>query len=138
MCDEKFNKFLAENETVWQFNLSRAPWWGGQFERMVGLVKNVLNKTIGYGFLSWPELEEGLLDTEIALNNRPLSYVEDDVVLPTITPNLMMFPHSNILPNLTPHHTVDADLRRRGKHLGKYKDALWKRWSSEYLHNLRE
>ena len=25
MCDEKLNKFLAENEIVWQFNLSRAP-----------------------------------------------------------------------------------------------------------------
>ena len=138
MCDEKFNKFLTENGIVWQFNLSRAPWWGGQFERMVGLVKNALNKTIGCGFLSWEELEEVLLDTEIALNNRPLSYVEDDVALPTLTPNLMMFPNSNILPDLAPHHIDDADLRRRAKHLRKCKNALWKRWSSEYLRNLRE
>ena len=35
--DEKFSQFLAQNEIVWQFNLSRAPWWGGQFERMIGL-----------------------------------------------------------------------------------------------------
>ena len=37
MRDEKFSQFLAQNEIVWQFNLSRAPWWGGQYERMIGL-----------------------------------------------------------------------------------------------------
>ena len=23
----------------WKFNLAKAPWWGGQFERMIGLNK---------------------------------------------------------------------------------------------------
>ena len=105
---------------------------------MVGLVKNALNKTIGCGFLSWAELEEVLLDVEITLHNRPLCYVEDDVALPTLTPNLMMFPQSNIIPDLPPHDIDDANLRRRAKHLRKCKDALWRRWSSEYLRNLRE
>ena len=27
--DEKLNKFLVNQGIVWQFNLSRAPWWGG-------------------------------------------------------------------------------------------------------------
>ena len=82
MSDEKFSQFLAQNEIVWQFNLSRAPWWGGQFERMIGLVKNAFNKVIGCGLLSWQESEEVLLNVEITLNERPLSYVEDDVALP--------------------------------------------------------
>lgn len=47
---------------------------------MVGLVKNALNKTIACGFLSWAELEEVLLDVEITLNDRPLCYVEGDVI----------------------------------------------------------
>jgi len=53
MSDETFSQFLAQNKIVWQFNLSCAPWWGGQFERMIGLVKNVFNKVIGCGLLSW-------------------------------------------------------------------------------------
>ena len=138
MCDDKFNQFLAQAKITWQFNVSRAPWWGGQFERMVGLVKNALNKTIGCGLLSWMELEEVLIDVETTLNNRPLSYVEDDVALPTLTPNFMMFPQSNIIPDLEPHHCADVDLRKRAKHLLKCKDAVWKRWSSEYLRSLRE
>jgi hypothetical protein len=26
---EKFNDFLAHQGITWQFNLSKAPWWGG-------------------------------------------------------------------------------------------------------------
>ena len=70
MHDEKFNEFFASNEIRWQFNLTRAPWWGGQFERLVGLVKRALNKTIGRGFLTWDELREVILDVKVAINRR--------------------------------------------------------------------
>ena len=56
----------------------------GQFERMIGLVKNAFNIVIGCGLLSWQELKEVLLDVEITLNEWPLSYVEDDVALPIL------------------------------------------------------
>ena len=36
------------------FNLNRFPWWGGQFERMIGLVKAALNKTTVEPLLSGP------------------------------------------------------------------------------------
>ena len=38
MREEKVHAFLAKHHIKWQFNLSKAPWWGGQFERIVGLV----------------------------------------------------------------------------------------------------
>ena len=46
---------------------------------MVGIVKGSLYKTIGNGFLTWTELEEVVLDVEVAVNNRPLGYIQDDV-----------------------------------------------------------
>ena len=49
MANECLNELLCHQEIKWQFNPSRAPWWGGQFERMVGLVKRSLSKTIGNG-----------------------------------------------------------------------------------------
>ena len=52
MRDEKFQNFLAHQGIQWQFILSRAPWWGGQFERMVGLFKGALHKSIRNGMLS--------------------------------------------------------------------------------------
>ena len=44
MTDERLHNWLSEHEIKRQFNVSRAPWWGGQFERMVSLVKQALYK----------------------------------------------------------------------------------------------
>ena len=101
---------------------------GRAVERLIGLVKSAL--------LRWKELQEVLLDVEITLNNRPLSYVEDDVQMPFLTPNAMLFLNSNLLPELQPHHIETADLRKRVNHLCKY--AIWSRWTKEYLRSLRE
>ena len=39
------NAIVFNNRTSKRkFNLSRAPWWGGQFEKMAGLVKQCLYK----------------------------------------------------------------------------------------------
>ena len=117
MRDEKTQDYLAHENIKWQFNLSRAAWWGGQFERLIALVKTALNKTIGCGMLTWTELCEVVLDVEIALNNRPLCYVEDDIQLPVLTPNSLLFLRSNQLPELEPHHLREFHLRRRAKYL---------------------
>ena len=135
------HNWLAKQQITWQFNLSRAPWWWGggegQFERMVGLVKKTLYKTTGKANLSWKELEEMLLDIEIVLNNRPLSYVESDIQMPILTPNSLMMVEPNLIPESVADEE-DSDLRQRMKYLQRYKDAWWKRWSSEYLKALRK
>ena len=48
-------------------------------------------KVIGGGVLTWDELSEVLLDVETQINRRPLSYVEDDVELPILTPSSFLF-----------------------------------------------
>ena len=111
---------------------------GGQFERMVGLVKSALYKSIGNGRLSKSELQDVFLDIEVTLNNRPLGYQEDDVQMPTLTPNSLQFAGSTHLPELEPYHEVDPVLRKRAKYLKKCKDHMWSRWTKEYLRALRE
>ena len=88
--------------------------------------------------LTLNELCEVILDVEIVLNDRPLSYVEEDIHLPVLTPNSLLFQRSNQLPELEPHHLKDKDLRKRAKYLQKCKQALWSRWTTEYLRGLRE
>ena len=137
MQDEQLHDFLADKRISWQFNLSRAPWWGGQFERLVGLFKRSFYKTIGAGLLTYAELCEVVLNVEVELNNRPLDYVDDDLQLPILTPASFLFQRSNRIPELESHRE-EVDLRKRAKYLRSCKDALWKRWSSEYLTALRE
>jgi len=100
MKDEKAQDYLAHHNILWQFNLSMAPWWGGQFERLVGIVKQAFLKAIGRTLLMFDELEDVVLDVEVTVNNRPLSYVKDDVELPVLTPATMMYSQSNLLPEL--------------------------------------
>ena len=63
--DEKFHAFLQDHQIQWQFNLSKASWWGGMFERMVGLVKNSLYKVVGSAKLTYKEFQDVLLDIQI-------------------------------------------------------------------------
>ena len=60
--DERMQEFLLTEQEKWKFNLSRAPWWGGQFERMVGLVKQCLYEATGKAKLTKLELEEVIKD----------------------------------------------------------------------------
>ena len=138
MADERLQTYLFISQIKWQFNLSRAPWWGGQFERLIGLVKAALNKTIGNGLPRWKELQDVLLDVEITLNNWPLSCIEDDMQMPLLIPSAMLFLNSNLLPELQPHHIETADLHKRAKHLLKCKEAIWSRLTRECLRSVRE
>ncbi len=49
-----------------------------------------------------------------------------------------MFKRSIRLPEQETWREENVDLRRRAKYLKSCKDALWKRWSREYLSALRE
>ena len=54
---------------LWKLNFPKAPCSGGQFERLIGLIKASLYMTTGKAQLTWAELEQKL---EIILNNRRL------------------------------------------------------------------
>ena len=44
---EKLQDYLASEGITWQFNLSKSPWWGGMYERLIKDIKKTLYKTLG-------------------------------------------------------------------------------------------
>ena len=44
---EDVQEHLSSKGIRWQFNLAKAPWWGGFFERLMKQVKSCLKKTLG-------------------------------------------------------------------------------------------
>ena len=102
-------------------------------------MKQALYKCVSKANLYWDELVEVLLDVETILNNQPLSYVKDDLEMPVLTPNLMLYgePTKQLLEK-NEISTNDKELRRRTKYLKRCKGATWQRWRSEYLQGLRE
>ena len=88
---ERPQDHLAREDITWQFNLSRPPWWGGMYERLIKDVKKTLYKTLGRTTLSFEQLETVIIDIEKHLNNRPLTYLESDGGEERVlTPNVLM------------------------------------------------
>ena len=56
-----------------------------------------------------------VFNVEVALNNRPLSYVDDDVELPVLTPVTMMYSQSNLLPEEDADAVENVELRKRAR-----------------------
>ena len=88
--DEDFFNFLNLHRIEWKFNMSRTPWWGGFFERLIGIMKRALTKKIGRALLQYHELEDVLLDVECFMNNRPLCYVGEEFDRPVVTQNILL------------------------------------------------
>ena len=44
---ERLQDYLARQDINWRFNLSRSPWWGGMYERLIKDMKKTLHKTLG-------------------------------------------------------------------------------------------
>lgn len=95
-------------------------------------------KVIGEGVLSSTELSKVLLDVETQTNQRPLSYLEDDVEMPILSPSTFLFQRTNHLPEKEAWRFKEVDLRKRAKYLKACRDSLWRRWQKEYLTSLRE
>lgn len=69
----------------WSFNVEKAPWWGGFYERVVGSVKRCLKKVVGNAQLTFDELLTAIVEVEATLNARPLTYVATDDVQELLT-----------------------------------------------------
>lgn len=125
----------------WRFNIERAPWWGGVFERMIQSTKRCIRKTIGKARLTYDELITVLAEVEMILNSRPLSYIEaDDHEQPLTPSHLIMGRRVMNLPSLESDDSFEdefkitkEELRDRMKHLTVLLNHFWKRWRNEYL-----
>ena len=140
--------FFAEQRIEWCFNLEKAPWWGGFFERMVGSVKRCLKKVIGHARLTFDELLTVIVEVEGSLNSRPLTYLSADDFNEPLTPaHLLTGRRLHGLPDTHVSSELDLDfvmssthsaVTSRMKHIQLILQHLWKRWKTEYLIDLRE
>ncbi|GFU39507.1 integrase catalytic domain-containing protein [Trichonephila clavipes] len=62
----------------WKFNPPTAAWWGGLWERLIRVLKDLLKRTLGNAVLTHEELLTVLCDCDSIVNSRPLTYVSQD------------------------------------------------------------
>ena len=128
-------QYLAEKRVEWIFNLEKAPWWEGLFERMVRSVKRCIKKTIGDARLTYEELLTVITEAEMILNARPLSYVTSADDEEPLTPSHLL--HGRRLMSLPDPCTGDLmdpdfkpssmELSKRMNHLSNVMNHFWRR-----------
>ena len=75
---EKIVKQSSAWQIEWRFNPPSAPWWGGWWERLIGVLKSILRKILGKANLCYESLTTSLCDAEAIINSRPLTYISED------------------------------------------------------------
>ena len=133
--DQRFRGYIANQGITWRFNLSKAPWWGSSYERMIGTMKRCLRKVLSNARMTFEELQTVLVEVERILNSRPLTYEHDDVGSEVLSPAHLICGRR---PLSIPDHTVEDDvtdskLLKRFRYLALRKEHFWNRWRREYL-----
>ena len=76
---EEIRTVLGREGIVWKFIPKRAPWFGGYWERLIGLTKTCIKKTLGRAHITLLTLQTVIVKVEALLNDRPLTYVSEDI-----------------------------------------------------------
>ena len=109
--------YLSHTGVEWTFNLEKAPWWGGLFERMIKSTKRCLRKMIGQAKFSFDEMHTAIVEIESIINSRPLTFLNSDDTEEPLTPSHLMVGRRILsLPdNLThfTHHDENLMIRFR-------------------------
>ncbi|CAC5399320.1 unnamed protein product [Mytilus coruscus] len=86
--NEIVQNYMSSYGILWKFITELAPWMGGFYERLVGLVKRCLRKTLRKHSFSDVQLLTLLKEIEAVINSRPLVYVDEELKSrTTLTPN---------------------------------------------------
>ena len=75
-----------------------------------------------------------MIDIKVDLNNRPLTYFEDDIEQQPLTPNSILLGRDVVLPTNEEVTSEDeGKVRKQQKYVLRCKDAVWRRFHREYL-----
>ena len=130
VASSEVSKYFNSVRVKWTFNVPKSPWWGGFFERLVHSMKWCLKKTTGQAKLSYDELLTALVEVEMVLNSRPITYVSSDDMDEPITPShLLVGQRIMSLPDdLTVDKGSDDEFNsapNRVRHLNKTLNSFW-------------
>ena len=120
----------------------------GFWERLIGLTKQAIRKTLGRTFISLQQLQTVIVEVESMLNDRPLTYVNSDLQDPQpLTPSHLLYgrriqqvprPLNDDEEINDPSYVDSIDLRKRADKLTQLIGHFTSRWKKEYLTSLRE
>ncbi|PIC12741.1 hypothetical protein B9Z55_028250 [Caenorhabditis nigoni] len=150
---DEVQKFLRIQGIDWKFITPLSPWKGGMYERMVKTAKQMFMKEKRLQKLTLTELQTVFNEVAAMMNDRPLTYPDNEVgTLNPIRPSDFLtlklpvtIPWTNLhkatddylpLKETQSEETRIGTIRALEKSM-EASESLWRRFSQEYLSELR-
>ncbi|XP_064082904.1 uncharacterized protein LOC135198861 [Macrobrachium nipponense] len=144
MEEPEVKSYLEGNCVNWKFTTPRAPWSGGFYERLVGVLKGCLSKALYHKRVSFEELRTLLVEFQAVINSRPLTYLSSDRDWEALTPSMLLYGRNvcisplNNLATDDPDFMSSSDLRAQYFRLSSVLRKFENSWKRDYLVSLRE
>ncbi|UYV81864.1 hypothetical protein LAZ67_20002726 [Cordylochernes scorpioides] len=131
-------RYATVQRIKWNFNPPTAAFWGGWWERLVGLMKQLIRKVLGDKTVSYEELQTVICEVESAMNSRPLTAISEESGLVPITPAKFMCDNASCL--FVPEaDIVDSKfLKESHGKVQKLRETIRQRFRKKYLGFLRQ
>lgn len=130
---------VIQDGVEWSFNPLMGSHHGGVWERMIRMIRRILNSVLHQQILDDDGLHTLMCEVEAILNDRPITKLSDDPNdLEPLTPNNLLLLKGK--PALPPglFDPFDMYVKRRWRQAQYIADLFWKRWIREYLPLLQE
>ena len=83
-------EFILKHWIKWEFILERSPLVGGFYQRLIGIIKSSLQKTLGKAKTSYVEMCTIISEVKGDINNRSLTHLNDERVNELLRPNRLI------------------------------------------------
>ena len=147
--------YLQNKGIQWKFIPELSPWQGGVYERLVGIIKKSLRKSIGRRHMNLEDMMTLLTSVEEIVNSRPITSVptdEDGVSVLVLTPSHFLTPGRQFVIPVSTIPVIDSDsdsdfmplevsaerLVQMWKRQAKTLSEFWQHWQQSYLPLLLE
>nr|CAD2196713.1 unnamed protein product [Meloidogyne enterolobii] len=146
---QEVQEMIKYQGTEWKFITPRNPREGGAWERMIGITKTAMKRSIGKSLLTDTELSTLFCELEAIVNSRPLTYQSDREPGRVIRPVDFLIPYDNaeiIFPqqssekdeDYVPPNLENKEINKELKFIQLHLNKFWNIWHNSYLTSLRE
>ncbi|XP_039610033.1 uncharacterized protein LOC120529882 [Polypterus senegalus] len=137
----KVQEFLQDQGCVWVFNPPHSSHMGGVWERMIGVVRRILDSMLlqsGRVRLTHEVLTTLMAEIIAIINARPLVPVSTDPEHPNVLTPSMLLTQKIGTPFLSQSNFGTGEmLRNQWKRVQYLAEEFWNRWRTEYLSTLQ-
>ena len=139
--DGTMRNFMDDNRTTWIFNPPGSSHMGGAWERLIGVVRRILESMLAdfRGDLTHEVFSTLMAESCAIVNSRPLVQVSVDPENPVVLSPAMLLTQKPAEECPCSSKVDVKDMyKAQWRRVQGLSDIFWKRWKSEYLQTLQQ